>query len=114
LMPDIFDLISKWWKHILIFIIITVIATAIVVFTMPKKYLGVVTALPAATYATDKSGVFGENIETLYPSLGTSDDLDMILGTAHLDTVYSAVAEQLNLADYFGIDKSDAERFKKA
>jgi hypothetical protein len=81
---------------------------------MPKKYLGVATALPAATYTTDKAGVFGENVETLYPSIGTSDDLDMILGTAHLDTVYSAVAAQLNLADYFGIDKADPERNKKA
>jgi len=113
-MPDIFDLISKWWKQILIFIVLSLVVTAVIVFTMPKKYLGVATALPAATYSTDKAGVFGENVETLYPSIGTSDDLDMILGTAHLDTVYSAVAAQLSLADYFGIDKADAERNKKA
>lgn len=113
-MPDIFDLIFKWWKQILIVIFITLIVTAVIVFTMPKKYLGVATALPAATYTTDKAGVFGENIETLYPSIGTSDDLDMILGTSHLDTVYTTVAEQLSLADYFGIDKSDPQRNKKA
>lgn len=113
-MPDIFELIAKWWKQILIFIFLTLVVTAVIVFTMPKKYLGVATALPAATYSTDKAGVFGENVETLYPSIGTSDDLDMILGTAHLDTVYSAVAAQLNLADYFGIDKADPERNKKA
>ena len=113
-MPDIFDLIAKWWKQILAFVIITVILTAIVVFTMPKKYLGQATALPAPTFATDKAGVFSENLQMLYPGLGTSDDLDMILGTAHLDTVYTAVAADLNLADYFGIDKNDPERNKKA
>lgn len=113
-MPDIFDVFFRWWKQILLFVVVSVVVTAIVVFTMNKKYLGMVTALPAATYSTDKAAVFGENVETLYPSLGTSDDLDMILGTAHLDTVYSLVAEQLDLAAYFGINSSDPERFRKA
>jgi uncharacterized protein involved in exopolysaccharide biosynthesis len=113
-MPDIFDLIAKWWKQILAFVIIALVVTAIVVYTTPKKYLGQATALPAPTYATDKAGVFSENLQILYPGLGTSDDLDMILGTAHLDTVYTAVAAELNLADYFGIDKADIERNKKA
>src|SRR6185503_16779743 len=113
-MPDIFDLIAKWWKQILGLVIVTVIVTAIVVFTMPKKYLGMATALPAPTFATDKAGVFSDNLQILYPGLGTSDDLDMILGTAHLDTVYTAVAADLSLADYFGIDKADPERNKKA
>src|SRR5947207_3019458 len=113
-MPDIFDLIAKWWKHILAFVIVAVIVTAIVVYTTPKKYLGMATALPAPTYATDKAGVFSENLQILYPGLGTSDDLDMILGTAHLDTVYTAVADRLNLADYYRIDKSDIERARKA
>jgi len=113
-MPDIFDLIAKWWKQILGLVIATVIVTAIVVFTMPKKYLGMATALPAPTFATDKAGVFSDNLQILYPGLGTSDDLDMILGTAHLDTVYTAVAADLSLADYFGIDKADPERNKLA
>ena len=113
-MPDIFDLIVKWWKQILAFVIVALIATAIFVYTTQKKYLGQATALPAPTFATDKAGVFSENLQILYPGLGTSDDLDMILGTAHLDTVYTAVAADLDLADYFGIDKADAERNKKA
>src|SRR4051812_14822295 len=113
-MPDIFDLIAKWWKQILGFAIVAVAITAIIVYTMPKRYLGQATALPAPTFATDKAGVFSENLQILYPGLGTSDDLDMILGTAHLDTVYTAVAADLNLADYFGIDKSDGERNRKA
>jgi uncharacterized protein involved in exopolysaccharide biosynthesis len=113
-MPDLFDLIAKWWKQILVFVIITLVVTAIVAYTTPKKYLGQATALPAPTFATDKAGVFSENLQILYPGLGTSDDLDMILGTAHLDTVYTAVAADLNLADYFGIDKADVERNKKA
>src|SRR6266496_2378651 len=113
-MPDIFDLIDKWWKYILAFVVVALIATAVFVYTTPKKYLGQATALPAPTFATDKAGVFSENLQILYPGLGTSDDLDMILGTAHLDTVYTAVAAELGLADYFGIDKADVDRNKKA
>jgi len=113
-MPDIFDLFFRWWKQIIGLVIITLIVTAIIVYTMPKKYLGVATALPAATYASDKSNVFSQNLQVLYPSLGTADDLDMILGTAHLDTVYSFVADQLNLADYYGMSKNDGEARQKA
>jgi len=113
-MPDIFDLIAKWWKQIIGFVVIAVAVAAIIVYTMPKKYLGQATALPAPTYAVDKAGVFSENLQILYPGLGTSDDLDMIIGTAHLDTVYTAVAADLHLADYFGIDKNDPERDRKA
>ncbi|MER3498357.1 MAG: hypothetical protein C4308_06830 [Chitinophagaceae bacterium] len=113
-MPDLFDLVSKWWKQILALVILTLITTAVVVYTAPKKYLGVATALPAPTFATDKRGVFGENVETLYPGLGTSDDLDFVLGTSKLDTVYNAVAEQLGLTDYYAIDKSEKNAVRKA
>jgi hypothetical protein len=113
-MPDIFDLLLHWWKQIGVLILITVGVTAVAVYTMPKQYLGVATALPAATYTSDKGAVFSQNLQSLYSSLGTTDDLDMILGTAHLDTIYSSVADKLNLADYYAISKSDNEAVKKA
>jgi uncharacterized protein involved in exopolysaccharide biosynthesis len=110
-MPDVFDLFSRWWKQIIGLIIITLVVTAIVVFSTPKQYLGAATALPAPTYASDKAGVFSQNLQVLYPSLGTPDDLDMILGTAHLDTVYTAVAKRLGLAAYYSSGNgNDADR----
>ena len=33
------------------------------------------------------------------------DDLDMIIGTANLDTVYIAVTEQFNFSDHYKIKK---------
>jgi hypothetical protein len=113
-MPDIFDLFSRWWKQIFLLVIATLFITIIIVFAMPKKYLGVATALPAPTYASDKAGVFSQSLQVLYPGTGTADDLDMILGTAHLDTVYYAVADELNLADYYGINKNDTTAIQKA
>jgi capsular polysaccharide biosynthesis protein len=113
-MPDLFDLFFRWWKQILLLVIVTLITTTITVFLIPKKYLGETSALPATSYATDKGGVFGQNLQTLYSALGTPDDLDMILGTAHLDTVYKSVASQLDLVPYYAIDKADPAGIQKA
>ena len=113
-MPDLFDLFIRWWKQILFLVVITVIVTAIIVLLTPKKYLAAATALPASGYNADKTGVFSQNLQNLYSALGTADDLDMVLGTAHLDTIYCAVADELDLASYYGIDKSDTNSARKA
>lgn len=108
MMPDLFDLIARWWKRILALVLITTVLATLIVLIIPKKYLGVATALPASTYAQDKTGVFSQNMQSLYSALGTADDLDMIVGTAHLDTVYHAITDGLKVTDHYGINKSDA------
>src|SRR5438477_1539730 len=113
-MPDLFDLFIRWWKQILFLVVITVIVTAIIVLLTPKKYLAAATALPASGYNADKNGVFSQNLQNFDSALGTADDLDMVLGTAHLDTIYCAVADELDLASYYGIDKSDKNSARKA
>lgn len=106
-MPDLFDLSARWWKQILSLMVITLIVTTIIVWLIPKKYLGVATALPASTYTQDKTGVFSQNLQSLYSSLGSPDDLDMIVGTAHLDTVYRFLAEQFQLVGHYNISGMD-------
>jgi hypothetical protein len=113
MMPDLFDLIARWWKRILALVLITTAVAAVIVLLIPRKYLGVSTALPASAYAQDKTGVFSQNMQSLYSALGTPDDLDMIVGTGHLDTAYRAVSEQLNLSEHYGIDKGDQEALVK-
>ena len=100
-MPDIFDLSKRWWKQILAVIIASLLVVGTVTYLKPKKYLSVATALPASSFASDKSKIFNENIQALYSALGTPDDLDMIVGTAKLDTVYLAVTDQFNLFDHY-------------
>src|SRR5689334_22953354 len=112
-MPDLFDLFSRWWKQILLLMITGVIVSGIVLFFIPNKYAGVATALPAPTYAADKTGVFSQNLQELYSSLGSTDDLDKFLGTARLDTIYTAVAAQFNLAAHYTI-KIDTLSLRKA
>ena len=113
-MPDLFDLFLRWWKQILALVATSVVIAAVVVLLTPKKYLAATTAVPASTYSADKTGVFSQNLQSLYSALGTADDLDLVLGTAHLDTVYCAVADQLNLSAYYGISKGDTNATRKA
>lgn len=114
-MPDMFDLFKNWWKQMLAVIIASLLVVGTVTYLKPQKYLSVATAVPASSFASDKSKIFNENIQALYSALGTPDDLDMIVGTARLDTVYLAVTDQFNLYDHFKMqEKGEAARSKAA
>ena len=114
-MPDIIDLIKNWWKQMFAVVILSLLAIGIITFLKPRQYLSVATAVPASSFAADKSKIFNENIQALYSTLGTPDDLDMIVGTANLDTVYLAVTDEYNLFDHYKIsEKGTAARTKAA
>lgn len=114
-MPDIIDLIKNWWKQISAVVILSLLAVGIITFLKPRQYLSVATAVPASSFAADKAKIFNENIQELYSALGTPDDLDMIIGTANLDTVYLAVTDQFNLFDHYKMsEKGNAARTKAA
>ncbi|HEY1115717.1 MAG TPA: hypothetical protein VGE66_19270 [Chitinophagaceae bacterium] len=105
-MPDLLTIISRWWKTILA-ITLGVTAVALVILLLqPKQYLSVVTALPAPGFASDKARIFSDNIEQLYPTIGTADELDPVVGTGKLDTLYLAVAAEHNLASYYGMENA--------
>ncbi len=114
-MPDIAILVKKWWKQILFTVLLSLLAVGVITFMKPRQYMSVTTAVPASSYTSDKSRIFSENIEALYAALGDPDDLDRVLGTAKLDTVYLAVADQFNLFDHYKVkEKGDAARSKSA
>lgn len=111
-MPDVLAVFQRYWKFIAA---VTFFATLIAVVTaalLPKKYVSIATALPASNFAADKATIFNTNIQELYSALGTADDLDRIIGTARLDTIYIATVHDLNLADHYGFgpDKNGEER----
>jgi hypothetical protein len=93
---------------------LSLLIVGIIVFLKPSQYLSIATAVPASSYSTDKSKIFNENIEALYSELGNPDDLDMIIGTAKLDTVYLAVTDQFNLFDHYKIPAKDETARHKA
>ena len=106
-MPDLFDLVIKWWKQIVALVVLSLLTVGTFIFLMPQQYLAVATAVPASSFSADRAKIFGENIEALYSNLGLPEDLDMITGTAQLDTVYLAVTDQFNLFDHYKIKDTD-------
>ena len=58
--------------------------------------------------------MFNNSIQELYSSLGTPGELDRFLGTARLDTLYIAVAQQHNLAKHYSIAQDDHAPFNAA
>jgi LPS O-antigen subunit length determinant protein (WzzB/FepE family) len=113
-MPDLLYLVSKWWKQMLAIVLLSLAAVCIVLYLKPSKYLSTATALPASSYATDKASVFNANIQQLYSAMGTPDDLDMIVGTAHLDTIYLALAAQADLAGHYKVEEQGDAAIRKA
>lgn len=112
-MPGIFYLLSKWWKQVTALVLVSLLAAGIITILLPKKYVSAATALPANSYLSDRSKIFNENIEALYSVMGTADELDMIIGTGQLDTIYLSVADQFNLPAHYKIsEKGEAARNK--
>lgn len=96
-------------------VLLSLITAALTTFLKPRQYLSVVTALPASSVAADKARLYNNNIEYLYSGLGSPDDLDRIIGTAQLDTIYLFVTDQFNLYDHYKITlEKEKARIKAA
>lgn len=113
-MPDLFDLFARWWKQILLLPLLSLVVVGVLTFLKPRQYLSVATAVPASSFAADKSAVFNQNIQALYSTFGTPDDLDRILGTAGLDTIYTAVATRFNLYDHYKVKEKGPDAVSKS
>ena len=113
-MPDIIDLIRRWWKQMLAVVLLSLLAVGVITFLKPRLYLSVATAVPASSFLSDKSKIFNENIQELYSTLGTPDDLDMIVGTSTLDTVYLTVTDGFNLFDHYKVSEKGKDARMKA
>ncbi|MBD0333389.1 MAG: hypothetical protein ICV66_12115, partial [Chitinophagaceae bacterium] len=113
-MPDFLYILRKWWKKILGLAVIAVAFAAILLFLKPKQYLSVTTALPASSFASDKASVFNNNIQELYEAFGTPDDLERIIGTASLDTLYIAASQKFNLPEHYHLKNNNEASYKAA
>jgi tetratricopeptide (TPR) repeat protein len=106
-MPDLLIILSRWWKFILGLTAGAVILAFIITLLLPKQYLSTATALPANSLVADKARILNANIEALYPEIGLPDELDKLEGTAALDTLFIAVANEFKLDEHYQIHASD-------
>lgn len=105
-MPDFLTVFRRWWKLIAGLVLAVALVTAGVLLTLERQYVGLVVALPATPVNFDKSKIFNENIQGLYPSLGGPDDVDRILGTAPLDTIFFQLIRENGLIHHYKLDKA--------
>ena len=105
-MPDLLSIFANRWKLMLAVILSSTLIALVITLLVPKKYLGVATALPANSLTADKARIFNQNIQALYSDFGTVDELDKLEGTGRLDTLFIAAAKEFNLDSHYGINPS--------
>jgi hypothetical protein len=113
-MPDLLLVFAKKWKFIAGFTLLAAMVALIAAILSPKEYLSVATALPANSVVADKARLFNSNIQELYSDFGSPDELDRIEGTAMLDTIFIAAANELNLPGHYLIDPAGEGFYKSA
>ncbi|MCW3074062.1 MAG: hypothetical protein JWP69_1131 [Flaviaesturariibacter sp.] len=102
-MPDFLTIVGRWWKATLGLMIAVMIVTGVALAFQKKLYVSTVTALPANSVAYDKGNIFNKNIQELYPAIGLADELDRVVGTAKLDTLYLTLVRENNLVEHYDI-----------
>jgi hypothetical protein len=107
-MPDLFVLFSKWWKQVIAITVLSMLGTGVIVFIQPRQYMSESTAIPATSLTSDKARIFSEQIQSLYSDLGTTDDVDRIVGTAELDTVYIYLINKFDLYSHYKLKDDDS------
>jgi uncharacterized protein involved in exopolysaccharide biosynthesis len=103
----VWQIIWAWRKRIIVFVAVVSIATAVMVFFLPKYYLSAVVAVPGNPYLADKGHLFNNNIQGLYSPYGGGDELERLNGIAELDTVYKTVISEFKLVSYYGLPEND-------
>jgi|GEM_PF-235452 len=113
-MPDLFTILFNRWKLILGLTIAAGLLTLAISLIRPKQYGATATALPANSSLTDKARLFNNNIESLYPELGSVDEFDRIEGIAKLDTTYINVVSAFNLINHYGVNDGSPDSLQTA
>lgn len=107
-MPDLLRIIAFWWKKIVLLALAALILTAGFLLLQPKLYMSVTTALPANSATLDKARIYNQNIEQLYPALGTAEELDKFLGIVSLESLYNQLVLEHGLAAHYRLTEKDA------
>ena len=101
---QIFALLQKQWKIISIFVLGSVTAASITVYTVPAYFKSTATVVSANPYLADKARLFNTNIQSLYSYFGSGDDLDRIYGIAEMDTTLKKLVDEFSLITYYKLD----------
>lgn len=101
---NLFTLFWSFRKQIILVVAGAALLAAALSFLMPEEYLSEARALPVNSKMMDKQAMLGHsNIQELYSTYGSSDDLDRLMAIAHSPAVLMAVCDSLQLSKHYGI-----------
>lgn len=112
-LEDILIVLNKWKKHLIAFVLLTTLLATVVSFLLPKKYLATAVCFPSNPVLADKSFIFNENIQNLYATYGSSPELDRLISTAQLDTLYRFAINKFDLRQRYKIKDTGVLGLKK-
>ena len=95
-------------------LLFTWLGTAVGLWLTPPLYKSESTSVASSVVASDPARLFNPQIQHLYSPLGSSDQLDLLVGSGKLDTVYRPLVRQFNLIDHYSISATDPKAFQKA
>lgn len=108
-LSDVAAILSKKKNFIVTFVLLSVlIAAALVFFVLPRQYKSTAVVVATNPVLADKARLFNDNIEGLYSTYGSEDDLNRIYGIATLDTTYKQLVQKFDLIQYYEIEGDDA------
>jgi len=102
---DVINVLKKWSKHILFFVVSTTLLAAIISFFMDNKYMTRTIFYPANLKLYDKSTLFGGG--QVYSSFGDDADEDRIISIAESDTLAREIVYKFDLIKHYKIKSED-------
>lgn len=102
-MPDLFQLLQRRARTLMIWLVAVWALTALVLWLVPEQYKSETTSVASSVVASDPSRLFNPQVQYLYSPLGSPDQLDLLVGSGRLDTVYRPLVRQFDLARHYSL-----------
>jgi hypothetical protein len=105
-LQSVFTILKKWARPIIAFILLCTLAGGLATLVLPKQYLSVATIVPANPLLSDKTYLFGNNVQELNSVYGVEEDLDRLLATAQLSGNLNFLVDSFQLVKHYDIGGS--------
>jgi uncharacterized protein involved in exopolysaccharide biosynthesis len=113
-MPDLIQLLKQRFRSLTISLLLGWILTSLLLWFLPQQYKGETTSVPSSAYAADPNRLFSKQIQQLYSPLGSPDELDLLVGSGRLDTVYRPLVRQFDLVKHYSLSDTGEKGVWKA
>lgn len=95
------QLLQRKGRGLLLVLSITWVLTVGVLWISPAQYKSESTSVASSIVASDPSRLFNTQVQHLYSPLGTPDQLDLLVGSGQLDTIYRPLVARYDLIKHY-------------